>query len=663
MVGEISIEECLDRNITPEQLLELVIARKIIWRKIGPYADSTLREKVVAELYKRERNVKKMSEILAVTQFSIYRSLRRIKEQAANPEPQEPETIHEVETEEIVLFDHDQAEKEVEETRKNREAGEKSIWEFGKIYLGHYLEYEQSKLHQDLYAMFEGFEPVNKDRVGERIAIAAPRGSAKSTIVNLLFVLWSICYEKESLIVLISSTATEANTFLGHIKDELEDNEKLLNDFPEICGAPQGREKFTRKWMASEIVTKNGIKVVARGTLNKIRGIRHKQHRPGLIICDDLEDDESVKTNEQRGKVRNWFDKALLFTTRKQCHIFVIGTIIHYDSLLCNLLDNKKSPAWTGSRYQSVIKWAINTELWEQWSAIYGHQSEYMGKSGPLAAKRYYEANQVDLNAGTDVLWPANEPYYDLMVEREANVAAFNSEKQNEPIDPKDCYFQEEDIHYWQDEGFDTEAKLLASIESYQVIGSCDPSLGKSGKKGDYTAIITLIQDDKTKILYVVDSIIRRMKPDSAINSIINIYKNRKHNAFHFETVAFQDFMKTELLKRSHEQGYYIPVVDVKTSTDKLARIQSLEPLVKRGTIVFSKRHTLLLEQLKQFPKAAHDDGPDALEMAVRGAETVVEPSAEIIYIDPEAEAAASEAKFLEQFMGTMKRQRKRGQG
>ncbi|MCA9566005.1 MAG: hypothetical protein KC561_21055, partial [Myxococcales bacterium] len=50
---------------------------------------------------------------------------------------------------------------------------------------------------------------------------------------------------------------------------------------------------------------------------------------------------------------------------------------------------------------------------------------------------------------------------------------------------------------------------------------------------------------------------------------------------------------------------------------NKKARIQSLEPWVASGRLRFSRRHAVLLEQLRQFPLGAHDDGPDALEMAV----------------------------------------------
>jgi len=78
-----------------------------------------------------------------------------------------------------------------------------------------------------------------------------------------------------------------------------------------------------------------------------------------------------------------------------------------------------------------------------------------------------------------------------------------------------------------------------------------------------------------------------------------------------------------------------LPVEPVVHSSDKLARIQSLQPLVRSGTLQFSRRHTLLLEQMRLFPKAAHDDGPDALEMAVAAARSLADVKFECILGPP----------------------------
>lgn len=47
-------------------------------------------------------------------------------------------------------------------------------------------------------------------------------------------------------------------------------------------------------------------------------------------------------------------------------------------------------------------------------------------------------------------------------------------------------------------------------------------------------------------------------------------------------------------------------------------------PLFATGAIKFRRRHIELMEQLRAFPDGAHDDGPDALEMAVTASQQSV---------------------------------------
>ncbi len=110
---------------------------------------------------------------------------------------------------------------------------------------------------------------------------------------------------------------------------------------------------------------------------------------------------------------------------------------------------------------------------------------------------------------------------------------------------------------------------------------------------------------------------------DLIIESVLTYQRLRRYTKFAFESNQFQSLLADELTRRSNAEGLYLPVESVQHSSDKLARIQSLQPLVRSGTLQFSRRHAVLLEQMRLFPKAAHDDGPDALEMAVAAARSV----------------------------------------
>ena len=116
-------------------------------------------------------------------------------------------------------------------------------------------------------------------------------------------------------------------------------------------------------------------------------------------------------------------------------------------------------------------------------------------------------------------------------------------------------------------------------------------------------------------MLYVEVAQIKKRLPDLIIEDVIALQAKHKCKVWAVETVQFQEFLKTELVKRSAARGIPVPARAVKPITDKLLRIESLQPHIANGLIKFDANHTALLDQLRHFPKAAHDDGPDALHM------------------------------------------------
>ncbi|MCH8824634.1 MAG: phage terminase large subunit [Planctomycetes bacterium] len=497
-----------------------------------------------------------------------------------------------------------------------RKACKQSILKFAQTYLPAHYKYAPSSMHLQL---FEDLQKATVER-GVHLAIAAPRGHAKSTIVSHTYILWCICYHTEPYIMLISNTLDLSSDFLSLIKRELQSNIRLLEDFPDVC-EPLGSQTGAPRWRQAEIITRNGVKVTALGAEKQIRGRRHNQHRPTLIVLDDVENETEVRSAEQRKHKEQWFNKAVLKVGTSQSNFIVVGTILHYDALLANLIDRSKSPNWTGKKFQAVCKWSSHTELWSKWESIYCHREEFEGAQGPKAARTYFKNNKRVMLKGTKVLWGELEDYYALMELRiSEGRASFDSEKQNEPVNPEDCYFQESDFQFWDDEYSSVEALIGSMRGRHSFYGACDPSMGKQGKGSDDTAIITLLRDDLSGMLYVIDADIKRRKPDAIIDDIIRFHRLRGYQRFVMEINQFQEFLSDVLKKRSRELGVYVPVYNRRNTSDKEGRIQSLQPHISSGTIRFSRRHITLVDQLRQFPMGAHDDGPDALEMALSAA-------------------------------------------
>lgn len=480
---------------------------------------------------------------------------------------------------------------------------------FGRAYLPHYFSRPSPQFHAELDTLWregvlKGVMPIGDDaklvdaQDGCRRATAAPRGHAKSTNLTFKGSLHAALYRYKRYVIILSDTSDQANGFLSAIKDELEDNGAIREDFGDLTGGV---------WRENVIITSQGVRIDAIGAGQKIRGRKHKNWRPDLMVLDDIENDENVRTVEQRKKLENWFYKAVSKAGDTYTDIVYIGTLLHYDSLLAKVL---KNPAYRSVKYKAVQSFSTSP-LWETWESIYTD----LGNEGrELEAKKFFEENREEMLAGTKVLWEEKLSYYDLMVTRVSEgEASFNSELQNEPVNPDDCLFNEEWFDYYNPEDMDF------SSADFRFYGFVDPSLGKN-RRADYSAILTGALEVPTGYLYILDADIARRHPDAIISDVlqkadwIQRTYGKRYVKFGVETVQFQWFLKEQLAKVSARARIYLPIEEVPQSSDKVLRIQTLQPDIKNKYIKFSRRHKLLLEQLQYFPMADHDDGPDALE-------------------------------------------------
>jgi len=500
-----------------------------------------------------------------------------------------------------------------DEERIRREAGEKSLKAFAELYFPHYLKTKSCSFHNELYEMLDNITIKG----GGRLAIAAPRGAAKSSIVSVFYPLWCICYRKGGYIFLLSDTAEQANTMLAHIKTELETNERLIAGFPGVCEI--GQKPKPERWTRSEIMTRNGVKVTALGAGQKIRGRRNKAMRPDIIVVDDIENDENTQSEEPRQKLFDWFTKVPLKAGSAKTNVVVIGTIQHYDSLLAKLIDENAMPGWEKRKYKSVIEWAARTELWQQWKLIFNNREPYNGKMGKDAALAFYLANKDAMLEGTKVLWEEKEDYYSLMVMRESELeGSFDSEKQNEPVSAEWSLYNPAEFRYYND-GYRSKEELLQWMGDYaDIMGSCDPATGEFTNRGDYSAITLVARDRRDGSIYIIESDITRRTPADTVSAIITYCKRYKVKKFGVEANYFQSLMVQDLEKRVKQEGLYkTEIIPIKNTLNKRERIQSMHPLIKNGTIIFNRLHQPLLDQLRYFPKGKYDDGPDALQMVV----------------------------------------------
>ena len=466
---------------------------------------------------------------------------------------------------------------------------------FVNTYFPHYIRsQEKSQLHEYL---FKRLPEVLRAPEGCPEAIGAPRGEGKSTQVTQLFTLYCIVTAQKHYCVIVMDSIDQAYPMLEAIKAELEFNPRLKTDFPDACG--QGRV-----WQAGTVVTANDIKVQVAGSGKKLRGLRHGPYRPDLTILDDIENDEQVRNPEQRDKLNAWLNKTVLALggAGQKYDVVYIGTILHYDSVLNRML---KNPFWKSIKFKAMLRWPDNMALWDRWEALYRNDGE-------LVADAFYQTHKLEMAQGAETSWKARGVLALMKIRARDGHATFDSEYQNDPVAGDAAPFANA-LQYW-----------TALPDDLIYFGALDPSLGKAGNSRDPSAIVIGGWQRSTGKLYVVEAQIKKRLPDLIIEDVIRLQAQYRCQLWAVETVQFQEFLKTELVKRSAQRGIPVPARAVRPVSDKLLRIETLQPHMANGLILLHASQNTLIDQLRHFPMADHDDGPDALHMLWMAAQSGV---------------------------------------
>jgi predicted phage terminase large subunit-like protein len=473
---------------------------------------------------------------------------------------------------------------------------------WGCLYLPNHFAKPPSAMHEWLAAQLDSF----RHERGLKVNLIGPRGSAKSTIATLCYVLRAALEGWEPYIWIISDTIPQAHLHLQNVKSELSDNRRIAADYPRSAGRGP-------IWRAEMIELRNGVVIESLSTGQRLRGRRLNEHRPRLIICDDLQNDGHISSGAQREISRQWFHGSLLRAGDYRTNIVNLATALHREALA---MEVHHTPGWISARFSAIQAWPIDTALWEQWEAIYCDTNNEQARSD---ARAFYDEHRSEMDAGASVLWPAVEDLYTLMQMRvESGRTAFEREKQGSPTDPESCewpesYFAE---HIW----FDAWPGQLV-IRAIAL----DPSKGRDARRGDYSAYV-LLGIDRAGVMYVEADMARRPTPQMVADGAA-LCERFRPTAFGVEANQFQELLCGELAREfaRHGVGYVVPAA-IHNMASKLVRIRRLGPYLSQHRLKFLSRSAstrLLVDQLRDFPNGAHDDGPDALEMALRLAEEV----------------------------------------
>lgn len=476
-------------------------------------------------------------------------------------------------------------------------AGGLDLLTWGKQFLPEHFRRSPSNMHRWLARQLDAACAAR----GAKLNVLGPRGAAKSTLGTLCYPLREAVEGREPYVWIVSDTKQQARAHLENLKAELLDNDRLAAAYPDLAGRGA-------VWRANLIVLRNGTTIEALGTGQRLRGRRRREHRPTLIVCDDLQNDGHMRSASQRDYSRTWFHGTLMKAGTANTNVVNLATALHRDALAMEL---HRTPGWTSRLFRSIVRWPENTALWNQWESIYTDVSQHRHKA---AARRFYEEHREAMDRGSVTLWPEEESLYALMCMRvESGRTAFEREKQNSPINP--------DLCEWPESYFDETIWFNAWPESLVVrTMALDPSKGRDARHGDYSALV-LLGIDREGVLYVEADLARRPTPRMVADGT-EWFRRHRPDWFGVEANQYQELLAGEFESEFRRQGILGPrPTPLENHTAKQVRIRRLGPYLSSRRLKFlanSPGTKLLVEQLQDFPVGDHDDGPDALEMALR---------------------------------------------
>lgn len=440
--------------------------------------------------------------------------------------------------------------------------------EWARRLLPHYFSDPPAPFHRKLF---------DDLAAGKRlVARVAPRGHAKSTCAALAYPLWCLCNHRRANIVILTHELALATQFVRDIRHELESNTDLIDAYGDLCRPSQTDSPAPRraKWSESRFTTSTGVTVQAKSVGASFRGTRVGPHRPDLVVCDDIEKDDRVESPDARRKLEHWLRRVVIPALAPDGQLLVLGSLIHYDSLLANLRDRRRFPRWDYAVHRAIE-----------------------AQPDPDGAPRLVP------------LWPARWPLDRLHAERQrVGTLAFEQEYMANPVDDALRVFRPEWLRRC--------TALEAENPRFLRLMAVDPATGAAG--GDFFALwIGAVNPDDGRI-YTRSLTLERIGVVEQLRRISDAFDRWKPIRVGIESVAYQVTLCQALEDLGRRSRRYIPVTPLLAAANKRARIEGAAPFFESGA--FRLPETLDPEvesQFLHFPRARHDDAPDVCAMAV----------------------------------------------
>lgn len=427
---------------------------------------------------------------------------------------------------------------------------------FQKVYLLHRFDdaCPTPKFHREVWDLACSDAP--------KVAVAAPRGHAKSTGITLTFALALVLFKVRDFMLIVSDTEGQAIKFLAEFKVELQENEELMKDFRIKCF-----NKDTETEIEVEMMDGHKFCVIAKGSEQKVRGLKWRSKRPNAIIGDDLENDEIVLNKDRREKFSNWIFNALLPCGSKNCITRIVGTILHTDSFLERVLNDSE---WLSRRYSAHFSFDDFSEiLWpERYDEVH-----------------FRKLRQQSINQGKE--------------------DGYSQEQLNKPLSSHRSFFKKEWFKDYEESDYDARKVYYAA---------CDFAI--STKQRSDRTVIVVVGLNSHNIATVEQVYKGRWDAKEISEALFEAAETYNIEQFVVESGAIYHSIKPFLNDQMITRNLFLNLTPIVPAKDKETRAKAIQYRIKAGAVKFDKSADWwpdLEQEMLLFPRGAHDDQVDAM--------------------------------------------------
>lgn len=455
--------------------------------------------------------------------------------------------------------------------------------------------------HYDVFNLAD-----TKSAKGIREAVIAPRGSAKSTIISIIVLYWA-AYQLREFVLWTSETASQVEELVASLIDELESNSELLEDFPHLAPAKDGRGNLV-KFTDRDLMLRSGFRLSARGRRKATRGLRRGSKRPDVVIMDDSEGEDSTGLT-QYPKTRHWLTRVIGPALAPNGDIFFFNTLIDWVSITGALIRQEED--WT-------LPWNVR-RLEIEWD------TDAEGKViDPTSGAAIEGAEGLTHH----LLWPEFWPQERIdAYKAEFGIISYMYELRNRPLSDTHKIFQRDTLRWCTIEDNwvkleDSSTNIRESLITH--VTALDPAFG--GK--DYAAVVTVA-------IFNHEIFVREAWWERGEGIRISQVDEARRQAEYYnsrvvviESIAAQIMVADEFMRKSR-----IPVRKFTSVKDKVDRALPVAVRAGQGHVYFDQRGPKVRELrdiVANFPSEAADDPVDAFVMAVEGAS---ELKSKLIYV------------------------------